>query len=184
METDTWPFVPAKFFQKGSPGRFVRLVCIHSTESLETKDSAENVARYFQTTSRPASAHVVCDADSIIQCVRDSDIPAAAPGANRDGMHIEICGKANQSEADWLDPYSILALNNAANVCAQYCQKFYIPVKHLSNAELLRGDRGIVGHYQVSEVYKKSTHTDPGKHFVWQFFLERVKAFYDARKVN
>lgn len=174
-ETDQWPFVQAKHFKKVTNGkRPVRLIVIHSVESPETFNTAENVAKYFQTTERPASAHVIVDSDSVVQCVKDNDIAAAAPGANQDGIHIELAGYARQTREQWLDSYGLLMLERAADVVAQYTLKYEIEPKHLLNSELAKGDKGIVGHYQITEVYRRSTHTDPGQHYPWDYFITRV----------
>jgi N-acetyl-anhydromuramyl-L-alanine amidase AmpD len=77
--------------------------------------------------------------------------------------------------------FSILVLENAANAAAQYCLKYNIPVKHLTNAELKSGQKGIVSHAQVSEVFKKSDHTDPGKGFPWDHFIDRVQHHHTER---
>ena len=69
-------------------------------------------------------------------------------------------------------------LENAANAAAQYCLKYNIPVQRLDNDQLKRGERGIIGHVQASKVYKKSSHTDPGTGFPWDYFIERVKKHY------
>lgn len=182
IETDIWPFVQAKFFKKVNGKRNVRLVVIHSVEGPESTKTAENVARYFQTTTRPASAHVCCDSDSIVQCVKDNDIAAAAPGANQDGIHIELAGYARQTKDEWLDPYGVLMLEKAANVAAQYCLKYDIQAKWLMNSELKAGTKGIVGHYQVSEVYGRSNHTDPGVGFPQDWFMNRVLVNLIERK--
>lgn len=174
IETDNWPFVPAKYFKKLGHKRDVRLIVIHSVEAPETIKTAENVARYFQTTTRAASAHVIVDSDSVVQAVKDSDVAAAAPGANMDGIHIELAGYARQTREEWLDSYGVLMLERAANVVAQYTLKYDIQAKHLLNSELAKGDKGIVGHDQITEVYRRSTHTDPGKHFPWDWFITRV----------
>jgi N-acetyl-anhydromuramyl-L-alanine amidase AmpD len=144
-------------------------------EAPEKGETAENVARFFQTTANPASAHLCIDNNSIVQCVLDNDIAFAAPGANQDGIHLELAGFARQTRSEWLDPYSTLVLENAANAAAQYCLKYNIPVKRLTNEELRLGQKGIVGHVQVSQVFKKSTHTDPGKDFPWDHFIARVE---------
>lgn len=110
----------------------------------------------------------------------DSDVAWAAPGANRDGIQIEQVGKAGQSRDQWLDDYSDNVIDNAAKVTAMMCLKFHLPVKHLSDAELKAGERGIVDHAAVSRVYKRSSHWDVGPNYPWDFFMERVKAHYNA----
>ncbi|MFJ4256868.1 N-acetylmuramoyl-L-alanine amidase [Pseudomonas monteilii] len=177
FETDKWPFIKAKNFTKVANKRGVRLIVIHSMEAPEKSNTAENVAKYFQTTVKQASAHICVDSDSIVQCVLDNDIAWAAPGANSDGIHIEMAGYAKQTTSEWLDPYSTLVLEKAANVAAQYCLKYEIPAVHLSNTELAdKVSKGLVSHAQVSDVFKKSDHTDPGKNFPWEYFMGRVAA--------
>lgn len=176
FETENWPFVQANFFKKSSGKRTVRVIVIHSMEAGEKDLTAENVARFFANKSTRASAHLCIDNNSIVQCVKDNDIAAAAPGANTDGIHLELAGFAKQTREEWLDTYGVLLLDNAADAAAQYCLKYDIPVRQLRNAELATpGAKGIVGHMQVTEVFKKSTHTDPGPNFPWAFFLERVE---------
>jgi len=186
IETDLWPFVPAKFFQRlpKTPRRSVRVLVIHDMEAPERLDTAEAIARYFRDMpdNRKASAHVCVDADSVVQCVHDNDIAYAAPGCNRDGIQIELAGYGSQSRGQWLDTYSDALLALGANVAAQYCLKYGIPPIHLTDAELQEGARGIVGHDQVSRVYKQSDHTDPGQHYPWDVFMNRVVRYLAERR--
>jgi hypothetical protein len=184
FETDKWPFVQARNFKslKGEAPRRVRLIVIHDMEFPERLSAAEDVARYFvdprDAKGRPvaASAHICVDADSVVQCVYDRDVAYAAPGANHDGIQVELAGFARQTRAEWLDNYGRQMLDRAALAVAQYCRKFSIPAVHLSNDQLRAGKAGIIGHYQASQVYKKSDHMDPGTSFPWDYFLDRVHA--------
>lgn len=173
-----WPFIGAKHFKslKGEPPRFVRLLVVHDMEAPETATTAEEVARYFATTETVASAHLCIDADSIVRCVADRDIAYAAPGCNSDGIQLELAGYARQSRSEWLDAFSSKVLDNAATALAMYCGMYGIPPVHLTNEELKAGKRGIIGHRQASEVYRKSDHMDPGPDFPWDVLVERVKA--------
>jgi N-acetylmuramoyl-L-alanine amidase len=175
FEIDAFPFVQARHFRATTGARAVRLIVIHSMEAPEKGDTAENVAHFFQTTDREASAHLCIDSDSAVRCVRDDDVAFAAPGANSDGVHLELAGFARQTEPEWLDAFGVLMLERAADVAAQYCLKYGIPARRLTNQELAdTTNRGIVSHAQVSETFRKSDHTDPGSGFPWAFFLERV----------
>lgn len=184
-ETDAWPFTQARWFKTFGPGRRdVRVIVIHDMEFPERTDSAEVIAHDFAT--RPptsqASAHVCIDNNSIVQCVHDNDIAYAAPGANSDGIQIELAGYGKQTRAEWLDPYGIALLALAADVTAQYCLKYDITPVQLTNRELAGESKGIVGHFQVSAVYMKSDHTDPGPQFPWDYFLKLVLSFYNVRR--
>lgn len=182
-ETDTWPVVKARWFTKSSGRRAVRIIVIHSMEAPEKGETAENVARYFATTDTKASAHICVDSNSIVQSVLDNDVAYAAPGANHDGVQVELSGYARQARGEWLDlPFGVPMLNRAADATAQYCLKYDIPVRHLQDIQLKAGLKGIVGHDQVTRVYKKSTHTDPGSGFPWDYFIACVKAFHEVRK--
>src|SRR5262249_46293804 len=130
FETDRFPVVKARFFKHVTEQRQVRVIVIHSMEAPEKGETAENVARFFQMTENPASAHLCIDNNSIVQCVMDNDVAFAAPGVNNDGIQLELAGFARQTRADWLDPYSVLVLENAANAAAQYCLKYDVPIKH------------------------------------------------------
>lgn len=184
-DTEQWPFVQAKHFHAVpvSAPRKVRVLVLHDMEFPEKMTAAEDVAHYFATMpdGRVASAHVCVDADSVVQCVHDRDVAYAAPGCNHDGISIELAGFMAQSREEWLDAYGAALLHRAADVVAQYCIKYDMPPRKLTDTELAGGARGIVGHDQVSRVYKKSDHQDPGPHFPWDAFMQYVGERYAAR---
>lgn len=168
----------AKNYTKGPRKGPLRLIVIHSMESQEKPNTAETVAAWFSGPTAPkASAHVCVDSNSAVTVVADSDIAWAAPGANNDGLHIEIAGRAEQSRADWNDAYSRRALNQAAKVAAAWCIKYKIPAVLLTPDEVEDGkSKGICGHITVTKAFPKlGTHTDPGKFFPWDLFIEHVQ---------
>ena len=182
-ETDIWPFIQAKHF-KPAQRTGVRVIVIHDMEFDEVNTAAEAVAHYFATTTTPASAHICVDNNSIVQCVHDRDVAYAAPGCNNDGIQVELAGYGKQNRCQWQDLFSAAMLKKAADAVAQYCLKYNIPPVHLTNAELAAGAKGIIGHYQASEVYKKSDHADPGPGFPWDIFLADVQTFIALRKTT
>lgn len=175
FETDHWPFIQAKWHTKLIKHRDVRVIVIHCMEAPEKGQTAENVGLYFKRGESRASAHVGVDSDSVVQYVRDNDIAWAAPGVNNDGIHIELAGRSSQTRQEWQDPYSTLMLDRAANVTAQYCLKYGVLPKHLTQTQLAARQMGIIGHFQATALYKPNAgHTDPGPEFPWVFFIERV----------
>lgn len=183
IETDRWPYVPAKWQTQILNRRGIRLIVIHSMEAPETAKTAENVGLFFKRGESRASAHVGVDSDSVVQYVKDNNIAWAAPGVNNDGIHVEMAGKAAQTAEEWRDVYSFLMLDRTANVVAQYCVKYDIPPVHLTNEQLKARHKGIIGHYQATAVYKPNRgHTDPGTSFPWDFFIERVARYCDSRR--
>ena len=155
----------------------VRLVVLHTAECAETAKSAEAVAGYFASLKdRAASAHFCVDSDSIVQCVPLSGTAWAAPGANDDGVQIELAGYAGQGAAGWADAYSVAMLDRAATLVAQLCERYSLPVAYVDEAGLLTGLAGVTTHAAVSRAWKRSTHTDPGPTFPLVAFLDSVRA--------
>lgn len=183
-ETEVWPYIEAKHH---GPKRTtaVTLLVLHTPEWPESASGAEAVAKYFHDMpdGRIASCHVTSDSDSIVQCVKDSYVAYAAPGANHNGIQWELTGFAGQTKAQWRDKFSLAALALAADGFAQYLLKYNLPPIHLSDDQLRDGRPGIVGHDQVSRVFKKSDHMDPGTNFPWLKFITWVKGSYEDRKV-
>jgi peptidoglycan hydrolase-like protein with peptidoglycan-binding domain len=169
------PFLPAKHFRRTN-GRPIDLIVIHTMEASEKGTTAENVARFFHTTTKEVSAHYCIDNNSIVQCVRDVDVAFAAPGANRNGLQFEHAGFAHQTAAEWEDHFSVAMLGLSAKLAAEKVQQFNIPMHWLSPQELKQGKRGFTSHANVTEAFKLSTHTDPGKHFPVNRYLSMVQA--------
>lgn len=166
--------VKARHYRKGRIAP-IRAVIIHDMEAPEGPLTAENVANYFATTSTVASAHINVDNNSAVRSVPDADTAFAAPGANADGLQLEIAGYMRQTRAQWLDDYSKAALGQAARVVADWCRTYNIPPVRLTRAELKAGSKGISCHVDVSAVYKRSDHTDPGSGFPWDYLLAEVR---------
>ncbi len=158
-----------------SPLRAIRLLVLHSAESQELAGVADNIAAWFSRDESMASAHYVVDADQIIACVQEKDIAWAAPGANQNGVHVELAGKAAQTSDQWFDEYSTRVLELASGLVADVCRRNRIPLNPLGPAALLMGLSGITTHGAVSVAFKKSDHTDPGDGFPLNAFIEMVR---------
>lgn len=165
-------YTPAHYYEgREKP---LRLIVIHTMEAPESPKTAENIAAYFASGNVVASAHACVDQDSVVVCLPPSDTAFAAPGANADGYQIEHAGYAGQDAAGWADAASQSMLKLSAAHARVIALAAGIPLKHLSDAELAAGAAGFVGHDQVSRVYKRSDHWDPGTDFPWDQYMGLV----------
>lgn len=183
MDITKIPFVGSPHFTPGTPDRRrYDYVVIHDMEYPERNDAAENVANYFRTTDRQVSAHFCVDADSIVQCVKLTDVAWTAPGCNSNGIQIELAGYARQSAAEWQDIYSAAMLDRAAQLAAALCNKYRIPIGFIPSAGILAGRRGITTHAQVTLAFpeKGTGHTDPGPGFPILGFTSLVDRYATA----
>lgn len=172
-----YPFVQCRW-RTPTTGRRVDLIVLHTAETPEGVNTAQAVARYFATTNVKASAHYCVDGGGhIVQTCREVDVAYAAPGANHNGVHLELAGRAAQSGVEWHDSYSWNLLKTAAPLVADLCAHYKLPIRYVPAAQLVAGGpgaRGITTHADVSEAYKKSTHWDPGPNFPIVEFVNLV----------
>lgn len=168
-------FIQARNYTKGPRNCAIDVIVLHTMENEEKPEGAENVALWFAGSTAPqASAHYCIDSNSVVQCVRDSDIAWAAPPCNHNGLQLEHAGRAAQNRADWADPYSQAELRLSAKLAASLCKKYKIPVRWLSVADLKAGRKGLASHANVSAAFHKSNHTDPGPNFPIAQYLALV----------
>lgn len=170
-------------FSKGRK-RSPLVIVLHTTESPEIPGVAANVANWFSQKASKVSAHYVVSATEVIQCVEDKNQAWHAGKANGWSIGVEMCGKAGQSQSDWLDPFSRKMLDRAARLVANLCTVHDIPVSKLGPGDLLviaEGNdvKGICGHVDVSKSLG-GTHWDPGPAFPWLDFLLAVRAYVES----
>jgi N-acetyl-anhydromuramyl-L-alanine amidase AmpD len=181
-------FIQAKHF-KVAHREAVDWIVIHATQGAERPRqaiaSAERFARGYdlvkgQAVEFVASAHYCVGPDCSVQCVRETDVAWHCKGANRRGIGIELCGRADQTPAQWADPYSESELAQAAVLAASMCTRWGIPAVRLSPDDIVRGQRGIAGHMDFTVAFKTpGGHHDPGPDFPWHHYLDLVRAAID-----
>ena len=169
------PFIEAAHFTPASRAA-VDLVVLHSMESQEKPGTARSVALWFADPIRSpqASAHYCLDDREVVQCVREADIAWCAPGANRNGIHLEHAGRASQAANEWGDEFSMAMLHLSVELAASVCRAWAIPAKMVDAAGLLVHTRGITTHAEVSRAFKMSSHWDPGPNFPLAWYVSRV----------
>ncbi len=150
----------------------VSLVVLHSTEG----GTAAGVARFFAASSTQASTQLVVDDGGCYRCLPDEVIPWGAPGANRNGLHVEHVGYARWSREEWLRHEA--TLRRGAFHVAAWCRAYRIPVRLLTPEQLRRGARGIAAHAAVTEAFGTvGGHTDPGRGFPIEDYLGWVRGY-------
>jgi hypothetical protein len=173
---DPIPFVEAAHWSRHVPARDeVKWIVIHSMETPESATRAEVCASNFARGHRKASAHYCVDCDSVVQCVDETRIAWHAPGVNRRGIGIEHSGRARQTRMQWMDLYSMSMLDLSAQLVAEISERWSIPLQWVDVGGIRAGQPGLVTHWTVSEAFGKSTHTDPGRGFPCDIYLDLIK---------
>lgn len=179
-------FVQAKSCSKGNRGPGdITLVTIHTMEAPEGDATAENVAAWFAGANAPqASAHYNVDGNSVVQSVLEKDVAWHAGPVNGYSIGVEHAGYAKQTPDEWADSFSLAMLEQSAALVGDICHRYAIPVVRLTADELKSGKRhGICGHVDVTDgLTGGKGHYDPGPHFPYDWYLERVAAHVERAK--
>ncbi len=136
----------------------IKWVVLHSTEG----GTAESVARFFATTAQ-ASTHLVVDDKECYRMVPDLVVPWGAPGVNTGGLHIEQCGFARWSTAEWMQHEH--TLQRSAAKAARWAHMYGIPLRWVGPIGLKLGRKGVTTHADASKAFTPGGHTDPGPGF-------------------
>ncbi len=159
----------------------LRLLVVHTSEGSEGPTSAENLCSFMTLsgdrlnpdgTKYGASYHYVTDTDRVLPATPDNVVAYAAAGANNDGIHICIPGKAAQTRLEWADATSAAYLVQLAQVMRDVADRYHIPLKRLTVAQIVDGEHGYCGHVDISNAYHRSDHTDPGVAFPWDVLAD------------
>lgn len=152
----------------------IKLIVLHSTEG----GTAAGVAHYFTQESSGGSAHLVVDDVACFRTLNNEDVPWGAPGANTDGFHIEQCGYAAWTNAEWTVHKATLL--RAAYKTAYHCHLFKIPPVFITAAGLKAGKKGITTHAEVSKAFPNNAgnHHDPGTGWPRSYFMTAVRRYY------
>lgn len=157
-----------------------KYIVIHSTESRNRKGSARAVAAYFARPTTPASVQLTVDDFDCYRSLPDNVIPWGAPPFNSRGLHVEQCGYAAWTRAEWLAHRP--TIDKAALAVARWSVMYDIPLTWLTPAGCKQYRSGVTSHRNVSLAFGQSDHTDPGdpkgnKHYPYDYFMAKAKAY-------
>lgn len=153
----------------GKQPDITRLV-IHATVSACTPGGARANGRWFASAQAGTSAHYVIDPAEVVQCLPEDVTGYHAP-PNAGSIGIELCDPQKGSDGRWEDDPHRQMLSLAAELVADLCARHNLPLEYIDAAGLVAGRRGITTHRDVSEAWRKSSHTDPGSGFPMVSFL-------------
>ena len=180
-----YEFISAKSFRKVSRTQ-VDWVCIHVAECNEVDKAARRLAAYCAggCDGTGASWHYAVDKEEIIQSVREEDIAFATKtasiprGFDTRAIHIELAGWSAQTSKEWDDEYSQRELVLCARLVSEILPRWGLPMIWCGEDALRLEERGITSHVIVSHTLGvgRTNHTDPGKNFNIQAFMNLVSA--------
>jgi len=152
------------------------LVC-HTNQGPEGYRSARGLAAYTAQHDVEGGYHEVIDNLEVIRTAYDGDeVNGAGPTANDHGWHVCEIGYAEQTSAQWHDPYSLAEHSHLADRLADRCRDFGIPPVLLSPADLRAFKPGICGHDTVKQAFPNdTTHWDPGPSFPWGLVIKATR---------
>lgn len=169
-------FLPARYSLHPTTPRKIDLLVIHAAEVRESMAAAEWLMKYCANNDRVASWHYAVDGDSITQSVVEADVAYHAPGANSNGIGVELAVPGMPSARQWADPYCQSMLTLASWLFAGLCARHKIEPFYVDASGLLEKRRGITTHAQVSLAFKRSDHMDPGPDFPMEAFVAKIKS--------
>lgn len=165
------PRIQAKGYTRGRTfieAKEVDWLVLHSAEGA--KDEVD-LGRYFAGTTAGSSHAGIGQDGGYASYVNYSDSAWCAPPLNQEAEHLEICGFAKWTRAQWLAQPKML--ETVAKWIAWRCTVRRIPIRFVKLPS--RGTSGVTGHKQVNNVYHKSDHWDPGPNFPWDVVIARAQ---------
>lgn len=163
----------------------IKRIVLHGTVSPTVPGGARNIARYFRSTNARGSAHYVVDPGEVVQVGYDSLICWHAP-PNPGSLGVEMCDPVGDRNGKplpmkrWWDENHTKMLHLTADLVADLCLAYDVPVRMVNARQLARGMDGICEHADVSQAFKQSTHWDLGN-FPRRRFLRLVKRMVKAK---
>jgi hypothetical protein len=166
----------------GAGNKPIRRVVIHATcpgvgfPAASKQGAASGTAKYFQMASSGGSAHYIYDSSRHEEhCVPENVIAWHAP-PNPHTIGIEICGEASYTREQWLSDAVWPAVEEAAARTRELCLRYDLPMRKLTVAQVRAGAEGVCGHVDVSLAFRQTDHSDPGRYFPWDEFMNLVNS--------
>jgi hypothetical protein len=159
-------------------------IVIHTSEGSNGPDAAEQLAQFL---TRPgdrvtasgsrygSSYHAIIDLEQVIPAVVDARVAYSAPGANTNGLHVVLPGRAGQTRQQWLSEPSLSRIDTLGKYFRDLRQKYGIPLERVTPAEMVAGTRGYCDHAAVRDAFGKTDHWDVGPNFPWDVLASKIR---------
>lgn len=148
-----------------------QFIAQHTTEST---GGNTNVIAYLERT-RAGSYQTMVDFDGeeVRMVPDDKQAWGAMNQGNRRGLHVCAMGKAEWSRDRWLQEGKLL--ERTAMRYAAWSKEYGIPLVKISAGQAANGERGVLGHIDISAAFGESDHWDPGHNFPYDVVIARAK---------
>lgn len=155
----------------------VKWVVLHTTEG----DTAAGAAAWFANPKSAGSAHLVVDDDTCYRTLPNRMIPWAAPGANTNGIHIEMAGHARWTANEWRA--RVWTVKRAAYKTAAHCHEYGVPLRWVGKWGLRAGRKGVTTHKDCSDAFG-GDHWDPGAGFPKTLFMGYARTYLNQMRAT
>jgi hypothetical protein len=157
----------------GATNHPIERVVIHSAVMACKPGAARLLARWNAEGTTGGSWHYATDPDETLQCSYDRYVCHHAP-PNDGSIGIEMADDPSLGAARWLLPRQRRMLRRTAQLTAELCLAYDLPLALITPAGLAAGRRGIATHAAVSKAWGQSSHWDPG-HWPAARFMRLVR---------
>lgn len=182
------PYVGPPANYSGLNNKPIRRVVIHSAVMPCEPGRARQLGAMNRSGSTGGSWHYAVDPAEVLQCSYDSVVCWHAP-PNGGSLGIEMTdwpgpvpGMKRRTRAwvaarrawRWAKPAQRRMLRRTADLTAELCLAYGLPLRFVSARGLRAGRRGVTTHAEVTKAWGQSDHWDPG----WwprRLFMRRVR---------
>lgn len=157
-----------------------QFIAQHTTES---ESGNTNVIGYLERTKAGSYQTMVdFDGEEVRMVPDDKQAWGAMGQGNQRGLHVCAMGRAEWSRDRWLQEGKLL--ERTAMRYAAWSQEYGIPLVKISPAQARNGERGVVGHLDISEAFGESDHWDPGYNFPYDVVIARAQEILGGAPVE
>ena len=154
-----------------------QFIGLHSSDS---EGGNSNVFGYLERNWGTGSYQTMVDFDGEeVRIVPDNKQAwGAMPQGNSRGLHTCVMGRAGWSRDRWMQEGKML--ERTAMRYAEWSKLYDIPLVKITSHQARAGERGIVGHADISDAWDESDHWDPGPDFPFDVVIERAKEILNS----